>query len=213
MQIKNATNKANQIFIDRVSIRKYDPTVKIERSEILNILQDAMNAPSASNLQPWRFIVFDTDEGKDLVKSFMMPNNHQQCETASAVVAILGDRNRFSYSDQILSAEVEYGLLSEEGKKYMLGVNDMIQQYLSEEQNVNAIYLDCGLVSMQLMLSAKAYGYEVNSFGAFTNKELVSTVGLDADRYIPVLFVSIGKTTEEGSPSTRFSAEEITYWK
>ena len=52
-----------QLFLDviqeRRSVRSYDPTVKISREEMTEILELATLAPSSSNLQPWRFLVID----------------------------------------------------------------------------------------------------------------------------------------------------------
>ena len=44
------------IIINRRSIRKYKPE-PVSKEEIEKLLQAAMYAPSANNLQPWHFIV------------------------------------------------------------------------------------------------------------------------------------------------------------
>lgn len=49
-----------QAIINRRSIRKYK-TVKIEEEKINLILKAAMFAPSAMNLQPWHFIVINSE--------------------------------------------------------------------------------------------------------------------------------------------------------
>jgi nitroreductase len=48
-------------IINRRSIRKYKHQ-KIEDEKILSILKAAMYAPSAMNLQPWHFIVINSDK-------------------------------------------------------------------------------------------------------------------------------------------------------
>jgi len=47
-----------EIIINRRSIRKYTSDA-IKQEQIENLLQAAMYAPSANNLQPWHFIVVD----------------------------------------------------------------------------------------------------------------------------------------------------------
>mgnify|MGYP000296720865 CR=1 FL=1 len=42
----------------RRSVRKFTDT-PVSREEIRNLLEMAILAPSASNLQPWRFVVVD----------------------------------------------------------------------------------------------------------------------------------------------------------
>lgn len=212
MQIKNIANSANHFFTERTSIRKYDPSVKISKEEMSNILQDAITAPSSLNLQPWRFFVFDTAEGKELIKPFMM-FNEQQWETSSAIIAVFGDMECALYADKLLSAGVEQNLMPVEYKEKMLGMINGFHTSFTEERLRNSVLLDCGFVTMQLMLSAKAYGYDTNPIGGFMRKELTEALNLDAKRYIPVILISIGKAAEKGKDSIRFSVDEITQWK
>lgn len=62
------TNDGAPTFFDviqeRRSVRSYDPETKISREELTEILRQATLAPSAANLQPWRFLVFDSPELK-----------------------------------------------------------------------------------------------------------------------------------------------------
>lgn len=212
MQIKNIANKANRALLERASIRKYDTSVKISRDEMSNILQDAMTAPSSLNLQPWRFFVFDTPEGKETIKPFMM-FNQQQWETSSAIIAVYGDMECASYTDPILSAGVENNLITPEYKDKMSEMIAGFHTSFTEERLRNSVLIDCGFVTMQLMLSAKAYGYDTNPIGGFMRKELTEALDLDAKRYIPIILISIGKAAEARNDSIRFSVDEITQWK
>lgn len=212
MQIKNIANKANRALLERASIRKYDTSVKISRDEMSNILQDAMTAPSSLNLQPWRFFVFDTPEGKETIKPFMM-FNQQQWETSSAIIAVYGDMECASYTDPILSAGVENNLITPEYKDKMSEMIAGFHTSFTEERLRNSVLIDCGFVTMQLMLSAKAYGYDTNPIGGFMRKELTKALNLDAKRYIPIILISIGKAAEARNDSIRFSVDEITQWK
>ena len=59
----------NEVLSKRRSIRKYKETL-IQRETILKILEAARVAPSASNKQPWHFIVVENKETiKQLAKS------------------------------------------------------------------------------------------------------------------------------------------------
>ncbi|WP_029904485.1 nitroreductase family protein [Prevotella sp. 10(H)] len=212
MQLKNVKNPANALFTERISIRKYDPSVKISKEEMSAILQDAMTAPSSFNLQPWRFFVIDSDEGKEMIKPYMM-FNQLQWETCSAIIAIYGDMENYSYADKILSANVDNGLMTEEYKQKMLEIMMAYGASYTEERLKNSIFMDCGFVTMQLMLSAKSYGYDTNPIGGFMRKEFTEALGLDAKRYIPTLLLSIGKAAEEAKDTVRFSVDEITEWR
>lgn len=212
MELKKIVNSANQIMNDRVSIRKYDTSVKISRDEIANILQDAMTAPSSFNLQPWRFVVIDSEQGKESIKPFLMFNELQR-ETSSAIIAVFGDLESASTADKIYSGAVDHKLINSEVKDKMLNMIGTYTGSFTGERLSNGIMLDCGFVTMQIMLSAKNYGYDTNPIGGYMKKEMTEALGLDIKRYIPVILLSIGKSDEVARESIRYSVDEVTQWK
>lgn len=212
MEIKKVSNKENVLLYSRRTIRKYDRSVGINHEVLKNILQDAMTAPSSLNLQPWRFVVIETPEGKDAIRPFMM-FNQEQCDSSAAMIAVFGDYDNFSYTDAIYSAAVEKGLLPLEKKEKMTEMITEYRKLFNEERIKETFLFDCGLVSMQIMLAAKAYGYDTNAIGGYMKDELTEVLGLDRKRYFPVLLISIGKAAEAGYDSIRFSVDEITQWR
>ena len=84
----------NNDFLDvtlgRRSVRVYDDTVKISHEEMLVMIQKATRAPSSVNLQPWRFVVVDSDEGKEKLRPLVRSNTTQN-DTSAAMVLIFGD--------------------------------------------------------------------------------------------------------------------------
>lgn len=212
MEIKKVVNPANKVMLERTSIRKYDPSVKISREEMTNILQDAMTAPSSLNLQPWHFVVIDTEQGKKLIKPYMM-FNQLQWETSSAIIAIFADMQSQSAVEKIYSAAVDHKLMMPETKEKMV---EMISSYAadySQERLKESNILDCGFVIMQIMLAAKGYGYDTNPIGGFMKNEMAKTLGLDEKRYVPLLLLSIGKADEATHDSIRYSVSDVTEWR
>lgn len=212
MQVKNVKNPDNRILYDRRSVRAYDTSVKISKEEMSNILQDAMTAPSSLNLQPWRFVVIESDETKELIKPYLM-FNQMQLETSSAIVAVFGDMQNISYTDKILDASVKKGLMGADESQKRLEKIQMYTGTYTKEKIKDTILFDCGLVSMQIMIAAKGYGYDTNPIGGFMKKELTQVLGMDEKRYVPVILLSIGKSLEEPHDTIRFSVEEVTQWK
>jgi nitroreductase len=53
-----------QPVLDRRSVRKFDAR-PVEREKILACVEAARLAPSAENIQPWRFVVLDDPEAKN----------------------------------------------------------------------------------------------------------------------------------------------------
>jgi len=99
-----------EIVKGRRSIRVYDENVKISKEEMTQILEEATTAPSSLNLQPWRFVVIDSAEGKDTLLP-LASFNKRQVETSSAVIAIFADYQMADYTEEIFDTAVERGLM------------------------------------------------------------------------------------------------------
>lgn len=93
-------NNFAEILHGRKSIRAYHPDIKITRSEMKELLQDVTTAPSSINMQPWRFVVIDTEQGKDTLRP-LVHFNQKQNDTSAAMIAILGDLNNFENAEKI----------------------------------------------------------------------------------------------------------------
>ena len=211
MQKLKVTNDFDQIVNGRRSIKLYDPTVKISREEMSEIIAQASRAPSSINLQPWRFLVIDSEEGKEKLLPLASFNSNQ-VKTSSAVIAIFGDLNNFDYAEEIFGKAVELGYMPAEVKEMQLNYFTPLFEEISKEQMKDTVMLDSGLVAMQLMLVARSYGYDTNPIGGYDKERIAEVFGMDKERYVPVMLISIGKGVNEGYPSYRLPVEAITTW-
>lgn len=211
MQKLKVTNDFDQIVNGRRSIKLYDPTVKISREEMSEIIAQASRAPSSVNLQPWRFLVIDSEEGKEKLLPLASFNSNQ-VKTSSAVIAIFGDLNNFDYAEEIFGKAVELGYMPAEVKEMQLNYFTPLFEEISKEQMKDTVMLDSGLVAMQLMLVARSYGYDTNPIGGYDKERIAEVFGMDKERYVPVMLISIGKGVNEGYPSYRLPVEAITTW-
>ncbi|MBN2267876.1 MAG: nitroreductase family protein [Acholeplasmataceae bacterium] len=194
---------------NRRSIRKYDTKIKISQKEMIQILEDATRAPSSMNMQSWRFVVISTDEGKEKLRPVLYGNT-LQLETSSAMIVIFTDLKKFEFAEKIFDQAVEKGLMPLEVRnKQITNITNMIPT-LSNEGIEKVGLLDAGLVAMQLMNVAKEYGYDTCPIGGFRHEKINDALGIDKERYIPVLIISIGKAAEDGHQSTRLPIESIT---
>ncbi|WP_298834270.1 nitroreductase family protein [uncultured Planococcus sp.] len=211
MQTLQKTNDFNEIVNGRRSIKQYDPTVKISREEMSEILAQASKAPSSINMQPWRFLVIDTVEGKEKLAP-LASFNLEKVMSASAVIAVFGDRQNFDYAEEIYGKAVEHGYMPEEVKEFQLNYFRPLYEGISDEQMKDIVMLDSGLVAMQLMLVARAFGYDTNPIGGYEKDKIAEAFGMEKDRYIPVMLISIGKALNEGFQSYRLPVDTITTW-
>ncbi|MFB1099703.1 nitroreductase family protein [Terribacillus sp. JSM ZJ617] len=202
----------SQIVQDRRSIRTYDENVKISKEEMSEMLTVATKAPSSVNLQPWRFVVIESPEAKAKLAP-LARFNQQQVKTSSAVIAVFADMNNLDYLEEIYGKAVEHGLMPKEVKdQQVVSIRNLLSG-ITEQKNRESILIDSGLVSMQLMLTAKAYGYDTNPIGGFEKDQIAEAFDLDKERYVPVMLLSIGKAADAGYKSYRMPVEQITEWK
>lgn len=206
------TNDFQEIITGRRSIRYYDPSVKISREELSEILESASLAPSSVNLQPWRFLVIDTPEGKEKLAP-LARFNQSQVETSAAVIAVFADMNSSEYLDEIYEKAVEKGFMPEDVKNQQVKSIKGFFEVMTRDQLKEMNLIDAGLVSMQLMLVARAYGYDTNPIGGFEKEQIAEAYGMDKERYYPVMLISIGKAANKGYQSVRLPIDQITEWK
>ncbi|MBB4824842.1 nitroreductase [Sporosarcina luteola] len=199
------SEKLSTLIRERRSVRKYDPSVKIEKEEILQMLEVATKAPSTSNLQPWEFLVFvDPEERKDLRT---IAYNQEQIETASAVVAVLGDKEFYKNVEPVYESMVEAGFIDAATKEVLIGNANKTYPYASEEAMKNMATFDAGLAAMQFMLIAKDRGYGTGTMGGFDKVKFSERFHL-ADRYFPIVLIAIGKENAQSYQTTRLPIKD-----
>ncbi|MCP1490470.1 nitroreductase [Peribacillus frigoritolerans] len=206
------TNDFNEIVTGRRSIKNYDKSVKISREEMEKILTLATLAPSSVNMQPWRFLVIESPEGKATLAP-LARFNQNQVETSSAVIAVFGDMNNFDNGEEIYGKAVDLGLMPLEVKENILASFAGYFEKITREEMKEVVLVDGGLVSMQLMLAARAYGYDTNPIGGYEKDQIAEAFGLDKDRYVPVMLISIGKAADNGHQSVRLPIDKVAQWK
>ncbi|SET21775.1 nitroreductase family protein [Paenibacillus sp. NFR01] len=213
MSLKNfqKTNDFNEIVYGRRSIKTYDPSVEISREEMTQILEEASTAPSSINMQPWRFLVIDTNEGKEKLAPLARFNKEKVLQ-ASAVIAIFGDMKNIEYAEEIYGKAVELGYMPQEVKDYQLNAFKPYYETMPAEAMRDIVLLDAGLVSMQLMLVARAHGYDTNPIGGYEKDQIAEAYGLDKERFLPVMLLTIGKAASEGFTSYRLPVDTTTTW-
>lgn len=205
-------NDFQQILLGRRSIRKYDSSVKISKEEMAKMIEDATCAPSSVNMQPWRFLVIESEEGKATLAP-LARFNQLQVETSSAMIAVFGDLNSFENGEDIYSKAVELGYMPTEVKEKQMAALTNYYANLSPEVNKETVLIDGGLVSMQFMLTARAHGYDTCPIGGFEKDQIAEAFGMDKERYVPVMLISIGKADGAGYQSVRLPVETIAEWK
>lgn len=206
------TNDFKEIILGRRSVKVYDEDVKIPHEEILEMLNKAVTAPSSVNLQPWRFVVVESEEAKAKLRS-MVRFNTKQTDTSSAMILIFGDLYPQEHTEAIYNRAVAEGKMPKEVRDMQVPAIKEMYDSFSEATMREVVKMDASLVAMQLMLIAREHRYDTNPMSGFDPENMAETFGLDPHRYVPVLMVSIGKAKEAGYESVRIPAEKITEFR
>lgn len=206
-------NNFADILLNRHSVRHFDPAVKISRDEMSQMIEEAHVAPSACNLQPWRFIVIDSEEGKDKLRTFFMRFNMPQLETSSAVVMIFGDTEAYKSYRDLWNKACDDGQISPEKRDEVLKTFLPLYENASRETLLFDAKTNSALVAMQFMLVARAHGYETNAIQGYDSSAAAEALGLDSVRYVPCMAIALGKPDPAKQPaevhSQRYSVEKI----
>ncbi|MCG3083710.1 nitroreductase family protein [Anoxybacillus sp. LAT_35] len=195
------------VIEQRQSVRKYDPTATISKEQLTKLLQLAGKAPSAWNLQHWHFVVFYGKEAQQ--KLLPIAYNQQQIVETSAVVAVLGDLQANKKTDAVYDPLVAQGKMTKEIKETL--AKQIENAYTNAQYARDAAFSNASLAAMQLMLAAKAEGFDTCAIGGFDPQALMKTFHIP-DRYVPVMLITIGKASAPAHPSSRLPINELTTW-
>ena len=205
-------NNFKDVVFNRHSVKVFDKNVKISHEEMLEIIKEATKAPSSVNMQPWRFVVVESEEGKEKLRPLVNFNTRQN-DTSSAMILIFGDMKCYEKSEEIYGSAVEKGFMTEESKKEAMEFFVPFYKNASKNKMNDIVKIDSSLAAMQLMLVARLHGYDTNPIGGFEEEKLAEAFGLDPERYVPVIIIAIGKSDYKAHSSVRLDAKDITVFK
>ena len=185
----------------RRSIRAYEQG-PVPREEIEEILGLARLAPSAFNVQPWRFVVVETPEVKAQLAAAAY--NQRQVHSAPAVIVLYTDMEDALAN---LDAVVHPGMSAEQQEGTKGSIRKLFGGQSVEERAAWAQgqgYIALGY----LLLAAEARGLKTSPMTGFDAGAVRELLGLPEHVRIPAL-VAIGYGAEEGFPAHRHSLESI----
>jgi nitroreductase len=185
----------------RRSIRSYEPT-PVQREDLEEILRVTSLAPSAFNLQPWRFVVVETPEVKGNLAAAAY--NQRQVTAAPAVIVLYTDmQDTLEHVDEVLHPGMDAA-----GRA--IARNGVLQPFAGmTAAEREAWAAEQGHIALgYLLLAAEAHGYQTSTMAGF-EKEAVKSL-LDLPPHVRVLaLVAIGRGAEEGFEHHRHSVERI----
>jgi nitroreductase len=170
----------------RRSVRRFaDRPVEHEKIELC--LEAARRAPSADNLQPWRFIVFDDPEKK--------------AKLAEAVFTGV-----YAASKRFAVAPIIVGLVIKE--------NLLVSKVAGAVQGTQWQLVDAGIGGEHFVLAAAEQGLGTCWIGWYDGRALLKHLGLRGKGYKAVALIAVGYPADDASTSERPRKDlaEIASW-
>lgn len=179
--------ETKNLFIDRRSINYFDANKKIDDNILKEIINLAVLAPSAFNLQPWRIIIVKSDEQKK--KLLALSNNQEKVMEASANLIIIGNKEGYNDNNPVWKEMLQ----SVGGNEAIVNGAKQAAAFLygsSEERKLKFAESNAGLLAMSIMYAAKTLGIEShpmsgidfdgihNEFNLDKNESVVMTIAM-----------------------------------
>jgi len=174
----------SNIFETRRSVNFFDPSKPLDKETLKKIIDLAVTAPSAFNLQPWDIIAVTSDEAKE--KLFQVSNQQPKIKEAPVTLIIVGNLTGYQESNPIWK---ELEKVMGEGVK---GAKDAAAFLYgsTEERKVKFAESNAGLLGMSIMYAAEHYGVQSHAmsgidfdgikdaFNLKENQQVVMTIAL-----------------------------------
>lgn len=208
-------NDLKDVVFGRRATRAMDPNFKLSREEIIEIFSEA-NActPSAVNTQPYKFLVLDTDEGKKKLDQIMRPPFDRDRTTSCAfAVVIFADRKWIEGFDELYQNELT--TVPDYPEVMVPATYDWYEELTAGDGSYldKSINFQAGQFSMMLQVICRAHGLETSVMDAWDPELLVEAFGIDLERYVPEVVLTIGKGVGEAvTERYRYTGDHFIIW-
>jgi nitroreductase len=157
----------------RRSVKHYDPQHRMTDEETRQLLSLAMLAPTAFNIQNWRFLLVRDVELRRQIRAVAW--DQAQVTDASLLVILCADLTAWE----------------KEPRRYWRDAPGQVQR--------DEAMRSCGIAAQTLMLAAKSMGYDSCPMDGFDFDAVGKLVRLPPDHVI-AMFVAIGKGIKDAWP-------------
>lgn len=185
----------------RRAIKHYDPTHRLTEAEVQQLLGAAMQAPTAFNIQNWRFVAVTDPEVRKQIRAAAW--DQAQVTDASLLIILCADLNAWK------NDPARYWVNAPKPVQDFL-VPAIGQYYQGREQvQRDEGMRSCGMAGMTIMLAAKAMGYDSCPMDGFDFDAVAKIIKLPEDHVISFM-IAVGKGTQPAWPKPgQLSFDEV----
>ncbi len=176
------------LFNERRSVNFFDKAKEIDMQTVKEIINLAVLAPSAFNLQPWRIVVVKNENNKE--RLFKLSNTQDKVKEASANLILVGKKNAWDNSNPVWQEMLE----SVGGNQKMVDGAKQAASFLygsSEERSLKFAESNTGLLAMAIMIAAKEFGVDTHPMSGIDFDGIHKEFGLSEDETV-VMTMAMG---------------------
>lgn len=160
----------------RRSVKAFDPAHRMSEAEVHELLSLAMLAPTAFNIQNWRFVVVGDPALRQEIRKVAW--DQPQVTDASLLLVLCADLKAWEKNPKRYWRNVDAPV-----RDYLVPA---IQQYYAGREQVqrDEAMRSCGLAGMALMLAAREMGYDTCPMDGFDFDAVGKLIQLPDDHVI-----------------------------
>lgn len=180
----------------RTSVNHFQPDRPLEDGVIESLIRQATKAPSAYNLQNWRFIAVRSPAAKSRLKSAAY--GQQKIVDASVAFIICGTLQAYSQLAWALQPSVDRKIMEShivDGWVAQATATHTSNPILQRDEAVRS----ASLAAMTLMLAAQGMGLGSCAMSGFDAQQVSRAFDLDATE-LPVMIVTVGYAADDNWP-------------
>jgi len=175
----------------RRAIKEFDASYRMTDEEKREIISHAMFAPTAFNIQHWRFVVVEDPQLRKELRAASW--DQAQVTDASLFIILCADIKAWEKQPERYwedAPPVVREFMLPEIKKYYAG-----KPQVERDEALRS----CGIVAQTLMLTAQSMGYNSCPMDGFDFEAVGKIINLPEDHLI-AMYVAIGKGIKEAWP-------------
>lgn len=188
----------------RRSVKQFDPNHVLTDQEIEQLISLAMLAPTAFNIQHWRFVIVREPQLRQQIRQVAW--DQAQVTDASLLIVLCADLQAWQKQPERYWRDAPQA-----AQDFLLPA---IHHYYDGKPQVqrDEAMRSCGMAAQTLMLAAKALGYDSCPMDGFDFEQVAGLINLPSDHVIS-MFIAIGKPLQAAQPrGGQLAIDEVIIW-
>jgi hypothetical protein len=186
MSDQRTTLKAVQF---RRAVPHFRPEPALDRAELLGLMNQACLAPSSMNLQPWAFLIAETEDEKARLVAAAM--NQGKIAEATFGIVVFGDLlAHTSHAEQVADANIRFGYLTPEKREAW--IERARQGWQTEQAQRDEAFRGSMLWAMTFMLLCAERGIDATPMGGYEDAKIRETFDVP-EHLVATLVLAVGQ--------------------